>query len=145
MTPLLILPEFSLNGPFNGDFYIRQEEESGAGGPMELKAGFKYNPYRRPLLDIMQGKVGGDGPAAQPATELKTLGIQGLKKQLEAGETEKLTANGGGEDDEAENGKKKKKEEEEDDEGPVVVEEEYQDVVMAGPQGGLLSRQASKM
>jgi hypothetical protein len=27
----------------------------------------------------------------------------------------------------------------------VVVEEEYQDVVMAGPQGGLLSRQASKM
>ena len=24
---------------------------------MELRAGFKYNPHRRPLLDIMQGKV----------------------------------------------------------------------------------------
>jgi hypothetical protein len=52
-----------------------QEEETG-GGPMELKAGFKFNPSRRPLLHIMQGKVG-DGPAATAAaTELKNLGIQ---------------------------------------------------------------------
>jgi hypothetical protein len=43
---------------------------------MELKAGFKFNPSRRPLLHIMQGKVG-DGPAATAAaTELKNLGIQ---------------------------------------------------------------------
>ncbi len=54
---------------------LLQEEETG-GGPMELKAGFKFNPSRRPLLHIMQGKVG-DGPAATAAaTELKNLGIQ---------------------------------------------------------------------
>jgi hypothetical protein len=55
------------------------------GGPMELKAGFKFNPSRRPLLHIMQGKVG-DGPAATAAaTELKNLGIQvghGLVSEL---------------------------------------------------------------
>lgn len=111
-----------------------KEEDAAANGPIELKAGFKYNPYRRPLLEIMQGKVGEDTAShPAPATELKTLGIQGLKKQLEGGEGEKLTANGG--DDEEE---KRKKDDEE--EGPVVVEEEYRDVVMAGPQGGVLSR-----
>jgi hypothetical protein len=81
----------------------------------------------------MQGKVG-DTSAPPPPTELKTLGIQGLKKQLEGGEAEKLTANG---DDEE---KRKEEEEEEKEEGPVIVEEEYQDVVMAGPQGGLFSK-----
>ena len=113
--------------------------DAAANGPMEWRAGFKFNPNRRPLLDIMQGKVG-DEPAAVPATELKTLGIQGLKKQLESGESEKLTANGDDEDDEKKKMKKVVEEDEDEEEGPVVVEEEYVDVVMAGPQGGILSK-----
>ena len=93
----------------------------------------------------MQGKVGdGPGVVAAPPTELKTLGIQGLKKQLEAAaEAEKLTANGGGgddDDDEAAAAKAKADADAEEAEGPVVVEEEYQDVVMSGPQGGLFSK-----
>ena len=94
---------------------------------MEWRAGFKFNPNRRPLLDIMQGKVG-DEPAAVPATELKS------------GESEKLTANGDDEDDEKKKMKKVVEEDEDEEEGPVVVEEEYVDVVMAGPQGGILSK-----
>jgi hypothetical protein len=82
----------------------------------------------------MQGKVGDSPAPPAPPTELKTLGIQGLKKQLEGGEAEKLTANGDGDDE------KKKEEEEDEKEGPVIVEEEYRDVVMAGPQGGLFSK-----
>lgn len=100
---------------------------------VELRAGFKFNPNRRPLLDIMQGKVTDLNAAG---TEMRNMesGIQGLKKKLESGgdTDEKVTENN-----------EKSVEEEKSDaakEIPVQNEEDYKDVVMSGPQGNILSK-----
>ena len=100
-----------------------KEEEDGS---VEYKAGFKYNPHRRPLLEIMQGKVTAGVGAG---TELRNLegGIQGLKKKLEAGEEEK---EGKESEDKGDDAK----------EIPVQNEEDYKDVVMAGPTGSVVSK-----
>jgi len=103
----------------------KEEEEEG----VELRAGFKYNPHRRPLLEIMQGKVTG---LTVQATEMQNVegGIQGLKKKLEAGEEEKT--------EKVENLVAEKQDDAKD--FPVQNEEDYKDVVMAGPQGSILSK-----
>jgi len=107
-----------------------KEEEPESPGDMSLKAGFKYNPHRKPLLDIMFKKVTNEG------TELKLMesgGIQGLKKHLDAG----------GEKEEEGAGEKLTADEEKADDAkelPVQTEEEYKDVVVAGPQGSVLSK-----
>lgn len=99
---------------------------------VELRAGFKFNPNRRPLLDIMQGKVTDLNAAG---TEMRNMesGIQGLKKKLEAA----------GDTDEKAKENNEKNEEEKADEAkeiPVQNEEDYKDVVMSGPQGNILSK-----
>ena len=63
-----------------------KEEEST--GDINLKAGFKYNPNRTPLLEIMVNKVeNGD-------TELQQMGkgIKGLRKHMDAGGDDKEAA-----------------------------------------------------
>ena len=102
----------------------KEEEED---NNVDLRAGFKFNPHRKPLLEIMQGKV-----ANEPGTELQNLegGIQGLKKKLEAGEKNAP--------EEKEGQTPGEKIEERDLE--VQNEEDYKDVVMSGPQGSIFSK-----
>ena len=77
----------------------------------------------------MQGKVTG---LTVQATEMQNVegGIQGLKKKLEAGEEEKT--------EKVENLVAEKQDDAKD--FPVQNEEDYKDVVMAGPQGSILSK-----
>jgi len=121
----------------------KKEEEATASTSMELNAGFKYNPYRRPLLDIMQGKV--DINIVQ-GTELKNMegGIQGLKKQLEAGSANSDAGDSAKDEKEKEADEKadlvKHVDEQQQQQQEEQQDEEYKDVVLTGPQGSLLSK-----
>jgi len=110
------------------------EEESAEGGNKQLRAGFKFNPNRKPLLDLMKSKVETPG---ESGTELKggvSVGLEGLKVKLQdaapnEGETEKLNV---------------KEEEKGDTEkgatGSAEDEEEYVDYIRSGPEGGIGSK-----
>lgn len=104
----------------------KEEDDSN----VDLRAGFKFNPHRKPLLEIMQGKV-----ADEVGTELQNLegGIQGLKKKLEGSDKEEKK-----ETNEKDNLTSEKGNEERDLE--VQNEEDYKDVVMSGPQGSIFSK-----
>ena len=92
---------------------------------LEYPAGFKFN--RRPLLEIMQGKVTQQLEASTEITNVEG-GIRGLKKKLqEAGEigiaNNEASHNGVDTSD-----------------IPLPKEEDYEDVVLAGPTGSLLNK-----
>ena len=110
---------------------LKAKEETEEESNIDLRAGFKFNPHRKPLLEIMQGKV---LDLYNTDTELKSMdgGIQGLKKKLEAGEDKKSDS-----DVEKEAGDEKGDDAKE---IPVQNEEDYKDVVMAGPQGSIISK-----
>merc|ERR1719348_1679593 len=128
----------SLEGKFLATFpsLKKQEEEAaeGADKKKELRAGFKYNPNRKPLLDLMKSKVETPGEA----TELQggvSVGLEGLKVKLQdaapnEGETEKLNV--------------KEEEKADSEKGPVAKEtedeEEYVDYIRSGPEGGIGSK-----
>jgi len=112
---------------------LRKKEEEEGNTSIKLNAGFKYNPNRKPLLYIMQGKV-----ELVPGTEMTNMeggrGIQALKKILEPGA-------------QSDNDNPKDEKEKEADEKVDLVkhveeqqEEEYKDVVMSGPTGNIFSK-----
>jgi len=110
----------------------KPSEEEPAQGNDKLRAGFKFNPTRKPLLELMKSKV--ETPD-EDGTELAggvAVGLEGLKVKLQdaatqEGETDKLNTK------EEEKGDTEKQNENEE-------EEEYVDYIRSGPEGGIMSQ-----
>jgi len=113
----------------------KQEEEPDQEKKDKLRAGFKFNPGRKPLLELMKSKVETPG---EDGTELSggvAVGLEGLKVKLQdpapnEGETEKLNAK---EDEKGDSEKGAV-------ETVIEADEEYVDYIRSGPEGGIGSK-----
>jgi len=109
----------------------KAEEETETGASQKLHAGFKFNPGRKPLLELMKQKVESTG---EEGTEMKggvSVGLEGLKVKLQ---------DGGTTEEEGEKLNPKSEEKVEDGEKGDEGEEEYVDYIRSGPEGGIVSK-----
>jgi len=105
---------------------LKKEEDEGEEKKDKLPAGFKWNPHRKPLLELMRGKV--ESPASE-GTELKVgVGLEGLKVQLQGENTEEEKLN-----------PKRELTLEEEEKGNTE-DEHYVDYIRSGPEGGIVSK-----
>lgn len=105
---------------------LKKEEDEGEEKRDKLPAGFKWNPHRKPLLELMRGKV--ESPASE-GTELKAgVGLEGLKVQLQ------------GENNEEEKLNPKREDTIQDEEKGNAEDEQYVDYIRSGPEGGIVSK-----